>query len=98
MEINEQRNRRTHKEIILTLFEQGVDPTDISNRTNHDLESVDYYIKVYNRVKDLYQKVFSREEIKKVTGSALKIIDECLRIALHFNPEAKKRWKDATKK
>lgn len=96
--ILDQGSRPTHKGIILTLFEQGVDPTDISNRTNHDLESVDRYIKVYNRVKELYQKGFSREEIKKVTGSALKVIDEYLRIALHFNPEIKKRWKDATKK
>jgi len=34
----------------------------------------------------------------KVTGSALKVIDEYLRIALNFYPEIKERWKNTTKK
>jgi hypothetical protein len=96
--ILDQGSRPTHKGIILTLYEQGIDPTDIANRTGHDLESVDRYIKAYDRVKELYRKGFSREEIKKVTGLALKTIDQYLRIALHFHPEIKAKWQDTTKK
>ncbi len=96
--ILDQGSRPTHKGIILTLYEQGIDPTEISNRTNHDLESVDSYIQTYNRVKELYRKDFSREEIKKVTGSYLKTIDQYLRIALHFYPDIKEKWQDTTKK
>lgn len=96
--ILDQGSRPTHKGIILTLYEQGIDPPDIANRTGHDLESVDRYIKTYDRVKELYRKGFSREEIKKVTGLALKTIDEYLRIALHFHPEIKAKWRDTTKK
>ncbi|MBC8180690.1 DUF1670 domain-containing protein [candidate division KSB1 bacterium] len=96
--ILDQGSRPTHKGIILTLYEQGIDPTEITKRTNHDLESVDRYIKTYNRVKELYRKGFSREEIKKVAGSYLTTIDQYLRIALHFYPDIKEKWQDTTKK
>ncbi|UCE08069.1 MAG: DUF1670 domain-containing protein, partial [bacterium] len=96
--ILDQGSRPTHKGIILTLYEQGIDPTDITNRTNHGLDAVDRYIVSYNRVKELYRKGLSREEIKKVTGLALKTIDQYLRIAVHFHPEIKERWRDSTKK
>jgi Protein of unknown function (DUF1670). len=93
----DQGSRPTHKGIILTLYEQGVDPTEISNRTNHGLESVDSYIKKYNRVKELYRTDMSREKIKKVTGMGLKLIDQFLRIAVHFHVDIKERWQDTTK-
>lgn len=96
--ILDQGSRPTHKRIILTLYEQGIDPTEIAKRTNHDQESVDRYIKTYNRVKELYRKGFSREEIKKVAASYLTTIDQYLRIALHFHPDIKEKWQDTTKK
>jgi len=95
--ILDQGSRPTHKGIILTLYEQGVDPTEISNRTNHSLEAVDSYIKKYNRVKELYRTDISREKIKKVTGMGLTIIDQLLRIAVHFHADIKERWQDTTK-
>lgn len=96
--ILDQGSNPSHKGIILTLYEQGIDPTDIANRTNHGLDAVDRYIVSYNRIKELYRKGLSREEIKKVTGLALKTIDAYLRIALHFHPEIKEKWRDSTKK
>lgn len=96
--ILDQGSRPTHKAIIITLYEQGVDPLDIARRTNHGLDSVDRYIKNYNRVKELFRKDISREEIKKITGITLKVIDEYLRIALHFHADIKEKWQDHTKK
>jgi hypothetical protein len=96
--ILDQGSRPTHKAIIITLFEQGVDPLDIAARTNHSLDSVDRYLKNYNRVKELYRKNISRQEIKKVTGITLKVIDEYLRVALHYHADIKEKWQNSTKK
>jgi len=84
--ILDQGSRPTHKGIILNLYEQGVDPTEIAQRTNHGLDAVDRYIKAYERVKGLYKKGLDRAEIKKVTGLSLKVIDAYLSIARHFHP------------
>lgn len=85
--ILDQGSRPTHKGIILTLYEQGVDPTEIALRTNHDLHSVDRYIKGYERVKALCRRGLDPPEIKKVTGLALRTIEAYMRIVRHFYPE-----------
>ncbi len=69
------------------MYEQGVDPTDIAQRTNHSLEAVDRYIKAYERVKGLYNKQLTNAEIQKVTGLSLKVVNAYLSIAKHFHPE-----------
>ena len=84
--ILDQGSRPTHKGIILNLYEQGIDPTEITQRTNHGLDAVDRYIKAYERVKGLYKKHLDRTEIKKVTGLSLKVVDAYLSIAKHFHP------------
>ena len=84
--ILDQGSRPTHKGIILNLYEQGIDPTEITQRTNHGLDAVDRYIKAYERVKGLYKKHLDRAEIKKVTGLSLKVVDAYLSIAKHFHP------------
>ena len=96
--ILDQGSRPTHKAIIISLYEQGVDPLDIARRTNHSLDSVDRYIKNYNRVKELFRKDISRQEIKKITGITLKVIDEYLRVALHYHADIKEKWQNSTKK
>jgi len=85
--ILDQGSRPTHKGIILNLYEQGIDPTDIAQRTNHGLDAVDRYIKAYERVKGLYRKRLDRNEIKQVTGLSLKVVDAYLSIAKHFHPK-----------
>lgn len=83
----DQGSRPTHKGIILTLYEQGVDPLDIGRLTNHTLDAVDRYIKSYSRVKRLRGKGFDRHEIKQVTGLGLKTIDQYVQIVEQFEPE-----------
>jgi len=85
--ILDQGSRPTHKGIILNLYEQGVDPTDISQRTHHGLDAVDRYIKAYERVKGLYNKNFSNAEIEKTTGLSKKVVAAYLSIAKHFHPQ-----------
>ena len=85
--ILDQGSRPTHKGIILNLYEQGVDPTDIAQRTNHGLDAVDRYIKAYERVKGLYKKSFSNAEIEKTTGLSKKVVAAYLSIAKHFHPQ-----------
>lgn len=83
----DQGSRPTHKGIILSLYEQGVDPTDIARRTNHGLDAVDRYIKAYERVKQLLRKGLDRHELSKVTGFSLKLVDAYVSVAKHFYPK-----------
>jgi len=85
--ILDQGSRPTHKGIILSLYEQGVDPTDIARRTNHGLDAVDRYIKAYERVKGLCRKGLDRHEISKVTGFSVKLVDAYVSVAKHFHPK-----------
>ncbi len=85
--ILDQGSRPTHKGIILNLYEQGVDPTDIAQRTNHGLAAVDRYIKAYEQVKGLLRKGLDRHEISKVTGYSLKLVDAYVSVAKHFHPK-----------
>jgi len=85
--ILDQGSRPTHKGIILNLYEQGVDPTDIARRTNHGFDAVDRYIKAYEQVKGLLRKAFDRHEISKVTGYSLKLVEAYVSVAKHFHPK-----------
>lgn len=85
--ILDQGSRPTHKGIILNLYEQGIDPTDIAQRTHHGLAAVDRYIKAYEQVKGLLRKGLDRHEISKVTGYSLKLVDAYVSVAKHFHPK-----------
>lgn len=93
----DQGSRPTHKGIILTLYEQGVDPLDIARLTQHTLDAVDRYIKFYSRVKRLRGKGFDRNDIKQVTGLGLKTIDQYIRIVDQFQPKTGAKQKKSQK-
>ena len=82
----DQGSRPTHKRIIINLYEQGIDPTEISQRTSHGLDAVDRYIKDYERVKGLYKKRMDSAEIQKMTGMKPKVVNAYLTLAKHFHP------------
>ena len=95
--ILDQGSRPTHKALILNLYEQGVDPTDIAQRTNHGLDAVDRYIKAYERVKGLHLKGLSAAEIQRATGLSKKVVAAYLNIVKHFHPNKGKPdvpWSD----
>lgn len=52
----DQGAKPTHKEEIITLYEQGMDEADIAHATHHHPKSVGNYLRDYERIKFLLQQ------------------------------------------
>ena len=52
----DQGAKPTHKDQIVTLYEQGMDEADIAHATHHHIKSVGHYIRDYQRLKLMLQK------------------------------------------
>jgi len=83
----DQGSRPTHKGHILRLYEQGMAPPDVARATNHSLESVDRYIKDYERVKVLLGKGLTVKEISHAIGRGERTVIEYRDIVLEFHPD-----------
>lgn len=85
----------THKGIIISMYEQGISPADISLRTGHVIDAVDRYIKHYEQVKKLIKKGLEEHEIRSITGRSLNVVRQYIKLYQEFNPERlnKKREK-----
>ena len=77
----------THKKKILNCYEKGVEPPDIARETDHDLESVDRYIKDYERVRYLVKKGISKMQIQHLTGRGVSVITQYIKIIKRYHPE-----------
>ena len=77
----------THKRIILNLYENGLEPPDIALRTEHDLESVDRYIKDYERVKFLLNQGIRKTQIQHITGRGSSVISQYIDIIEKYHPD-----------
>ncbi|MCK8826118.1 DUF1670 domain-containing protein [Fuchsiella alkaliacetigena] len=77
----------THKKIIIELYEENVAPPDIARRTYHDLQSVDRYIKAYEKIKFLLDKGLSKGEIIQTTDKSKSLVTEYLEIIKKYHPE-----------
>ena len=77
----------THKKKILTLYEKGIESPDIARKTEHDLESVDRYIKDYERVKFLVRRGISKTQIQHLTGRGFSVISQYLKIIEKYHPD-----------
>ena len=77
----------THKKIIIELYEENVAPPDIAKRTYHDLQSVDRYIKAYEKIKFLLDKGLSKTEIIQTTDKSKSLVAEYLEIIKKYHPE-----------
>ena len=53
----DQGSNPTHKGIIISLYEQGISPSDIALKTGHNQESVDRYLKTYDQVLQLQEAI-----------------------------------------
>ena len=69
----DQSRKYTHKEQIIKLFLMNLSETKIAQRSNHNLVSVEHYIKDFLRISLLYQEDKSESAICRFTakGSAL---------------------------
>ncbi|MFW6269281.1 MAG: DUF1670 domain-containing protein [Bacillota bacterium] len=77
----------THKRIILNLYENGFESPDIARRTEHDLESVDRYIKDYERVKFLVNQGIRKTQIQHITGRGSSVISQYIDIIKKYHPD-----------
>jgi Protein of unknown function (DUF1670) len=69
----------THKAIIVRLYLQGLTTPEIAARTYHTKESVDRYIRGFERVRLLAAK-HAREELPLLTGLAPRVVDQYLEL------------------
>ena len=77
----------THKKKILNLYEKGIESPDIARKTEHDLESVDRYIKDYERVKFLVRRGINKTQIQHLTGRGCSVISQYLKIIEKYHPD-----------
>jgi len=77
----------THKRKILNLYEKGVQPPDIARKTEHDLESVDRYIKDYERIKFLVRRGINKIQIQHLTGRGSSVITQYIDIIGKYHPD-----------
>ncbi|MDI6805022.1 MAG: DUF1670 domain-containing protein, partial [Bacteroidota bacterium] len=76
----------THKGIVLSLYEQGISPSDIVLKTRHSQDAVDRYIKQYEQIKKLIRKGMNDRAIKEITGRSLKVVKEYIKLYHELNP------------
>jgi transposase len=81
----------THKGIIISLYEQGISPSDIVLKTGHSQDAVDRYIKHYEQVNNLIRKGMNQEAIKEITGRSMKVVKEYIKLYKDLNPAAKSK-------
>lgn len=97
--IYDQGSNPTHKALICTLWERGVDEATISRQTNHHQKSVGRYISHYRRVMQLMEKHMSIDDISRIIGIGKRVVLEYSRIAAQFHPKlAKKQTLKQTRK
>ena len=85
----DQGSNPTHKGIIISLYEQGISPSDIVLKTGHNQESVDRYLKTYDQVLQLTRSDHSAESICEILGRSMHTIHQYLRLLKNFHPELK---------
>jgi hypothetical protein len=79
----------SHKDIIVHLYEQKKDPAEIARQTKHHQDSVDRYLRDYQRVKTLLGKGLATEEISYAMSLAVSTIREYEQLVWHYHPELK---------
>jgi len=63
----DQGSSPTHKGEIVRLWEQGIEPPDITHKTGHSLKAVERYIEDYKRVRALVARGLGVTEISQMT-------------------------------
>jgi DNA-binding MarR family transcriptional regulator len=72
----DQSKKYTHKEQIIKLFFMNLSETEIAQRTNHNLLSVEQYIKSFLRISLLYQEKKSEGEICRLSAMSPGLVKE----------------------
>jgi hypothetical protein len=83
----DQGSRPTHKGVIISLYEQGMEPPDIARETGHNLKSVERYLKDYERVRMLLKQKLNIEAISAIIGRGKSVVQEYVAQAQVYHPE-----------
>ena len=83
----DQGSRPTHKGEIVRLSEQGLAPPAIARETQHNLKSVERYLKDYERVKLLLTHGTPLGEISALIGRGQRVVQEYAQIVRQYHPE-----------
>lgn len=89
----DQSRKYTHKEQIIKLFLMNLSETEIAQRTNHNLTSVEHYIKDFLRISLLYQEGKSEAAICRFTANGPALVKEY--ISLYEKLKAEQYYKES---
>lgn len=92
----DQGRKFTHKEQIVKLFLMRLPNTEIAQRTNHNLASVENYLREFLRISLLHQEAKAKAVIGQLTQKSLFLVEEY--IALYKKLEADEHFKELLKK
>ena len=81
----DQGSRPTHKGQIVRLYKQGKEPPDIARETEHSLNSVERYLKDYERVKLLLRDGRNADQISQLIDRGKRVVLEYIVIAREFH-------------
>jgi len=85
----DQGSNPSHKGIIISLYEQGISPSDIVLKTGHTQAAVDRYIKAYEQVLQLVKKKHDAISICQITGRSMNTNVQYLRLVKELHPKLK---------
>jgi hypothetical protein len=83
----DQGSRPTYKGVIISLYEQAMEPPDIARETGHNLKSVERYLKDYERVRMLLKQKLNIEAISAIIGRGKSVVQEYVAKAQVYHPE-----------
>lgn len=83
----DQGSRPTHKGDIIRLSEQGLAPPDVARESQHNLKSVERYLKDYERVRLLLKQNLCAAEISAIIGRGTSVVAEYIAQARIYHPE-----------
>lgn len=92
----DQGMRPTHKTEIISLYEQGVDETDIARQSGHTLHSVGRYIRDYERVKLLLKRGVPIEQMRRLIQMQPNVVDSYVELAYEYHPDLASAPKPST--
>lgn len=74
----------THKRIIVMLYLEGYFVPEISRKTGHSEDACDRYIKMFNKVKMLYNKGLNGREMAQTLSVSRQLVKEYLLLLKEF--------------
>jgi hypothetical protein len=86
----------THKAEIIALYEQGLDETAIARRSHHAQKSVGRYIRDYERVKLLYKRKISQDNMPRLLDMRPGVVKAYIKLAEKYHPELQESTSSVT--